>query len=149
MKNKIENYSEISNKSDGTLKDIFLNKKTIFKDLNKPKPKNFKNYEEKQNKVENNNITNSLEFESNLKQNNVGNNIELEFIFNNDLSKSYKLEVKKTDLFKDVIALLKKKYPELKEKTMKVFQFDSKIINNKNTIQQNEIEDKEKIIIIP
>ena len=149
FKNKNENYIEINNKSDIKIKkdNVSLNKEITLKDFNKPQ--NFENYEEVQNKEESNNITQSLDSENSIKQNNVENNIELEFIFKNDLSKSYKLEVKKTELFKDVIILLKQKYPELKEKSMKVFQFDSKIINNKNTIQQNEIKDKEKIIIIP
>ena len=149
FKNKNENYIEINNKSDIKIKkdNVSLNKEITLKDFNKPQ--NFENYEEVQNKEESNNITQSLDSENSIKQNSVENNIELEFIFKNDLSKSYKLEVKKTELFKDVIILLKQKYPELKEKSMKVFQFDSKIINNKNTIQQNEIEDKEKIIIIP
>ena len=156
LKNKNENYNEINNKFDinikndtGSLNAGKINKKIT---LEEEKHENFENEENEENKKKeesNNNLTKSLESDSNLKENIEGINIELEFIFKNDLSKSYKLVVKKTELFKDVIVLLRQKYPELKEKTMKVFQFDSKIINNKNTIQQNEINDKEKIIIIP
>ena len=75
--------------------------------------------------------------------------IEIEFIFISNALKRYKLKVENTKLFKDVIEQLKTEFPELKEESMDVFSYGSKILNKEISIEENGIKDKGQILIAP
>ena len=73
--------------------------------------------------------------------------IKLDFICNDNLSKVYELQAKKDEKFGEVIKHLREKYPLLKEKNMKAFSYESKIISQTETLEENGIINNVKIII--
>ena len=73
--------------------------------------------------------------------------IKLDFICNDNLSKVYELQAKKDEKFGEVIKYLREKYPLLKEKNMKAFSYESKIISQTETLEENGIINNVKIII--
>ena len=96
---------------------------------------------ETENDVDNNNDISS----ENRIKNSV--NIKLQFIFKEDRSKIYKLEVKINEIFKDVIEKLKKQY-KIDIGKNKIFNFGSNIINKDKTLEENGIIENLKIDII-
>ena len=74
--------------------------------------------------------------------------INLEFICKDNISKSYKIKIGKNEFFKKAVNLLKEQYSELKRKEMKVFTYESNIINKDKTIIDNGLSDNVKIFII-
>ena len=74
--------------------------------------------------------------------------INLKFVFKDRLQDIYEIKIQNNLIFNNVIKLLKEKYPELKEKKMKVFQNESNIINKDKTINDNGISDNTRIIIL-
>ncbi len=96
---------------------------------------------ETENDVDNNNDISS----ENRIMNSV--NIKLQFIFKEDRSKIYKLEVKINEIFKDVIEKLKKQY-KIDIGKNKIFNFGSNIINKDKTLEENGIIENLKIDII-
>jgi len=76
------------------------------------------------------------------------NEIKLKFIFNNDSSKVYTVNAQKGDLFSDAIKKLKSENSELSEMNMKVFYCDSRVINTKKTILENNLSPDIRIAIL-
>ena len=89
----------------------------------------------------------SIEENPNL-PNKFDNIITLQFVFKDKLTKIYSIKVNKNEIIVDVIERLKEKYPELKEKKIKVLAYDSNIINKNKTIIDNGILNSVKIIIV-
>ena len=74
--------------------------------------------------------------------------ITLQFICREDLDNIYLIEVEKNELFKNVIEKLKNAYPELKEKNMIVFTYETKIISKDKSVIDNGLSNNTKIYII-
>ena len=87
----------------------------------------------------------SIEFRENLSL--KTDEIILDFVCNNNLLEKYKIKAKKDDNFRDVVNRLKEKNSSLKGKNMKVFSYESKIIDPNETLQQNGITENVKIVI--
>ena len=76
------------------------------------------------------------------------NEIKLQFFYKNNSSKAYTINIGKNDKFKEAEKILKENYSELKGKDMRVFTYDSNIINKEKTISDNGLSDNMKILII-
>ena len=74
--------------------------------------------------------------------------ITLDFVSKANLSESYQIKAQKNDYFKDIIDKLKTKFPKFENYNMSVFYFDSKIINQEKTLEENGIFENEKIFIM-
>ena len=75
------------------------------------------------------------------------NEIKLDFFCNGQSSKLYEIKVKKDENFGEVINKLKEKYPLLKEKNMKAFCYESKILSQIVTLEENGITKNVRIAI--
>ena len=74
--------------------------------------------------------------------------INLNFVCKNDIGNIYPIKAKMNENFNLVIERLKNSYSELKEKNMKVFSYDSNIINKEKTIEENGLTNNLKIVIV-
>ena len=74
--------------------------------------------------------------------------INLFFIFKEDISQCYLIQIDENESFLNALNLLRETYPNLKEKNMIVFQCDSNIINREKTVYENGLADNSKIFII-
>ena len=74
--------------------------------------------------------------------------INLNFVCKNDIGNIYPIKAKMNENFNLVIERLKNTYSELKEKNMKVFSFESNIINKEKTIEENGLNNNLKIVIV-
>ena len=74
--------------------------------------------------------------------------INLFFIFKEDISQCYLIQIDENESFLNALNLLRETYPNLKEKNMIVFQCDSIIINREKTVYENGLADNSKIFII-
>ena len=86
-----------------------------------------------------------------IKSNNNSSNpeeISIQFAFKENLSKIYDIKIGENEPFNNALKKLEETYSELKEKNMKVFCYESLIINKLKTISENGITDKMKIIIL-
>ena len=75
------------------------------------------------------------------------NELLLDFVCNDNLFETYQLKVKKDDNFREVINRLKDKNPSLKGKNMKVFSYESRNIDQTETLKENGITNNLKIVI--
>ena len=75
--------------------------------------------------------------------------IKLKFVFKDNLKDIYEIKISKNKIFYNVIKMLKEKYPELKEKKMRIFLYGSNIISKNKTINDNGLSDDVKIVILP
>jgi len=75
--------------------------------------------------------------------------IKLKFAFKDNLKDIYEIKISKNKIFYNVIKMLKEKYPELKEKEMRIFLYGSNIISKNKTINENGLSDDVKIVILP
>ena len=75
--------------------------------------------------------------------------VKLKFVFKNELQENYEIEILNHKTFNNVIKKLKILYPKLKDKSMRILQYESQIINKEKTIYDNGITEDVKIIIIP
>ena len=131
----------INFQSSQNIAETFPNKPQIKEsnsDLNANKNENPYS-KEKQNQNQNQNQENPY---SKLEE------INLEFVCKSHLGNIYPIKAKKSESFNLVIKRLKNTYAELKEKNMKVFSYDSKIINKDKTIDQNGLNNNMKIVIV-
>jgi len=74
--------------------------------------------------------------------------ITIQFVFKNNLLKKYDIKIGINEPFNNALKKLKETYSELKQKNMKVFSYESNIINRFKTISENGITDKMKIVIL-
>ena len=74
--------------------------------------------------------------------------INLNFVCKNDIGNIYPIKAKMNENFNLVIERLKNSYLELKEKNMKVFSYESNIINKEKTIEENGLINNLKIVIV-
>ena len=65
-----------------------------------------------------------------------------------DIKKNYKIKIGPNELFSKVEEKLKKEYTELKDKDIKNFEYNSKIIDINKTIEENGIKNDFVIIMI-
>jgi hypothetical protein len=139
LKNESKKYSEnkLTNDFDNKSKKDY-----VIKTLKNP-------YKQSNNdsNIQNDNIVNSIENISNSFSN--AKKISLKFVFKNELQKSYEIKILNNKTFEDATEKLKKVYPELKDKKMRVFQYDSQIINKNKTLKDNGIIEDTRIIILP
>ena len=97
---------------------------------------------------DNKNDLQKTEVPKNKKSNNYSNEIKLIFICKENFTKSYEINIGKDEYFKETEAKLKEKYSELKRRDMKIFTYDSNIINKEKTIHENGLSNNMKILII-
>ena len=76
------------------------------------------------------------------------NKVMLRFVCKEAPSEIYELEAQKTEYFKDLIVKLKEKYNTLKKKKLKVFSYDSNIINKNQKLEDIGIPENVKIVMI-
>ena len=105
---------------------------------------NNKIYTNEDNKIDNKE-TKSMDFRENISV--KSDEINLQFVCNDNISNIYEINVKKDENFGEVIKKLKEKYPILEEKRMKAFSYESKIIAQTETLEDNGISYNVKIII--
>ena len=74
--------------------------------------------------------------------------IRLQFVCKEAPATIYELEAKKKEYFKDLIGKLKEKYDELKGKNLRVFNYESKIININQKLEDIGISENVKIVMI-
>ena len=74
--------------------------------------------------------------------------ININFVCKENLSKPFPIEALKSELFYKIVEELKDKYIELKDKDMKVFIYESSIINKNKTVEDNGILDNMRIVIM-
>ena len=74
--------------------------------------------------------------------------IILRFICKDSILQSYLITIGKNEPFMNAVKKLKETYFELKEKDMRVFTYDSNIINQNKTIEENGLFDNSSIFII-
>ena len=96
------------------------------------------------NKIDNKELK-SMDFRDNIF--NKSNEFLLDFVCNDNLFETYQLKVKKDDNFREVINRLKDKNPSLKGKNMKVFSYESRNIDQTETLKENGITNNLKIVI--
>ena len=142
---KSEKSSTNTNSTDNCIKEDIIIKKSI---------NNFKGFKSKiifdskdngKKNIKSTTFTNDHEMEIN---HHIFDEITLKFICMDNLNKTYIIKTDKNESFKNVIQNLKEKYKELKEKNMKVFTYDSKIISQEKTIEDNQLKDNVIIYIL-
>ena len=113
-------------------------------------PVEIKNDESNEEKLKNNKSNNTINnvTNENTKPSVKKEEINLRFVCKENLSKSYYIKIQKNETFLKAVEILKQNYPELKDKNMKVFSYDSNIINKERTISVNGLSNNDKIVII-
>ena len=140
-----EDINESKQYSENIFKNDFDNKSkkdSVFKTLKNPYKQSHKD-----SNIQNDNVVDSIENILNPISN--AKKISLKFVFKNELQKSYEIKILNNKIFEDAIEKLKKLYPELKDKKMRIFQYDSQIINKNKTLKDNGIIEDTRIIILP
>ena len=117
-------------------------------------PVEIKNDEGSEEKIKNNNSNNTIDNtinntnNANTKPSVKNEEINLQFVCKEDLAKSYYIKIQKNETFLKAIEMLKQNYTELKDKRMRVFSYESNIINKEQTISENGLSNNDKIIIL-
>ena len=142
-----EDINESKQYSENIFKNDFDNKSkkdSVFKTLKNPYKQSHKD-----SNIQNDNVVDSIENILNPISN--AKKISLKFVFKNELQKQkfYEIKILNNKIFEDAIEKLKKLYPELKDKKMRIFQYDSQIINKNKTLKDNGIIEDTRIIILP
>ena len=142
---KIEKSSINTNSTDNCIKEEIIIKKSINNFKGFKSTIIFDSKDNGKKNIKSTTFTNNHEMEIN---HHIFDEITLKFICMDNLNKTYIIKTDKNESFKNVIQNLKEKYKELKEKNMKVFTYDSKIISQEKTIKNNQLKDNVIIYIL-
>ena len=145
---KINEKNQNSIITENYIKEKEIIKKTVNNFQSLKSTKNSGSKDKTTHNMKSTTFTNNHKIEINPHILDIFDEITLKFICKDNVNKCYIIKADKDESFKNVIKKLREQYTELKQKSMKVFTYESNVISQDKTIDDNQLKDNMIIYVM-